>query len=31
MLFPLLQKDYHVLCEKLMGCSEEECEAMIAA
>ena len=22
---------YHVLCEKLMGCSEEECEAMIAA
>ena len=22
---------YHVLCEKLMGCSVEECEAMIAA
>lgn len=22
---------YHVLCEKLMGCSIEECEAMIAA
>lgn len=28
---PALEKGYHVLCEKLMGCSEEECEAMIAA
>ena len=28
---PALEKGYHVLCEKLMGCSVEECEAMIAA
>ena len=28
---PALEKGYHVLCEKLMGCSEEECQAMINA
>ncbi|CAF0872435.1 unnamed protein product [Rotaria sordida] len=28
---PALEKGYHVLCEKLMGCSVEECETMMAA